>query len=84
MREAIESAAPACGEPGRDAKHRFKIFQTLSENLSLQQLRPFRRAAPGSARAIPIPCAFGAVFIKNRIQNRFENLMDCLFDSYRC
>ena len=33
--EAVRSAAPACGGPGRDAKHRCKICQTLSENLSL-------------------------------------------------
>ena len=46
--EAFRSAAPACGEPGRDAKHPFKICQTLSENLSLQQPRPFRRADPNS------------------------------------
>ena len=44
--EAFRSAAPACGEPGRDAEHLFKICQTLSENLSLQQLRPFRRGDP--------------------------------------
>ena len=46
MREAIESAAPACGELGRVTRHPFKICQTLSENLSLQQPRPFRRATP--------------------------------------
>ena len=38
--EAFKSAAPACGELGRVVEHPFKICQTLSENLSLQKIRP--------------------------------------------
>ena len=85
MREAIESAAPACGEPGRDAEHRFKICQTLSENLSLQQPRAFRPGDPdvthfisksskiASEIASKIRLIFSLVFIDFRSQNGGQN-----------
>ena len=77
--EAFRSAAPACGEPGRDAKHRFKICQTLSENFSLQQLRPFRRGDPGDPDSI----ALYLKIVQNRIPNRFQKSLDFLFVFYR-
>ena len=67
--EAFISAAPACGEPGRDAEHPFKICQTLSENLSLKQPRPFRRATP-------ILSHFGSKIVPNRVQNRFKKTLE--------
>ena len=76
MREAIESAAPACGELGRVTRHPFKICQTLSENLSLQQPRAFR---PGEPDSIP----FYLKIVQNRIPNRFQNSLDVVFGFYR-
>ena len=78
MREAIESAAPACGELGRVVEHPFKICQTLSENLSLQQPRAFR---PGDPDVIPV---YRKIF-ENRIQNRFQNrlILNSVFIDFR-
>ena len=76
MRGAIESAAPACGELGRVVEHPFKICQTLSENLSLQQPRAFR---PGDPDSIP----FYLKIVQNRIPNRFQKSLDLLFGFYR-
>jgi len=63
----LESAAPACGEPGRVTEHPFKICQTLSENLSLQQPRPFRRADPERPR-------FDGTFSQNRPKSHPKSL----------
>jgi len=78
MRETIESAAPACGEPGRVAEHRFKICQTLSENLSLQQPRAFRPGEPRRPRCHPDSIPFYLKIVQNRIPNRFQKSLDFL------
>ena len=44
--DAFRSAALGLPRCRACSEHPFKIYQTLSENLSLQQPRPFRRADP--------------------------------------
>ena len=64
------------GARGRVVEHPFKICQTLSKNLSLQQPHAFR---PGDPDVIPV---YRKV-VENRIQNRFQKSLDLSFGFYR-